>query len=201
MPARQPARVRRSRGDSCQWYHPVMALSRRTVIRYGLGGAVVLAAGGVGLSLQRTVARSPARPLRALDETSFSVLAAVADRISPARGDFRSASDLLVAEKVDDLLATVDPAVVEEVTQVLHLLENGLAGLVFDGRPRAFSALDPSEQDRALAAWKGSRWSLRRTAYRALHGLCAAAYYASPEAYPAVGYPGPPDFGNVAERR
>jgi len=178
-----------------------MALSRRTAIRYGLGGAIALAAGGVGLSLQRTEVRSPARPLRVLDERTFSILAAVADRIAPARGDFRSASDLQVAEKIDDLLATVDPAVVVEVTQVLKLLENGLAGLVFDGRPRAFTALDAPDQDRALAAWKGSRWSVRRTAYKALHGLCAAAYYASPEVYPTVGYPGPPDFGNVAERR
>lgn len=171
------------------------------MIRYGLGGAIALAAGGVGLSLQRTAPREPGRPLRALDARTFSILAAVADRVAPAREGFPAASDLQVAEKVDELLATVDPAVVDEVTQVLHLLENGLAGLVFDGRPRAFTALDPAAQDRALAAWQGSRLHLRRTAYKALHGLCAAAYYASPEIYPAVGYPGPPDFGNVAERR
>jgi len=177
-----------------------MPLSRRTVIRYGLGGAVALAAGGVGLSLQRTAPRAPSRPLRALDERTFSILAAVADRVAPSRAGFPAASELQVAEKVDELLASVHPAVVEEITQVLHLLENGLAGLVFDGRPRAFTALDPGAQDQALDAWKRSRLGLRRTAYKALRGLCAAAYYASPAIYPAVGYPGPPDFGNTVRR-
>jgi len=168
------------------------------VIRYGLGGAVALAAGGVGLSLQRTRPRAPSRPLRALDERTFSILAAVADRVTPPREGFPAASELQVAEKIDELLTGVHPAVLEEITQVLHLLENGLAGLVLDGRPKPFTALSPQAQDEALQSWKRSRLGLRRTAYKALRGLCAAAYYASPEIYPAVGYPGPPDFGNVA---
>ncbi|HWV39173.1 MAG TPA: gluconate 2-dehydrogenase subunit 3 family protein [Vulgatibacter sp.] len=169
------------------------------MIRYGLGGAVALAAGGVGLSLQQTHLRRPSRPLRALDERTFSILAAVADRVAPAEGAFPAASELQVAEKVDELLAGVHPSVVEEIKQVLHLLENGVAGLLLDGRPRPFTALEPQAQDEALQAWRRSRLGLRRTAYRAIRGLCAAAYYASPEIQPAVGYPGPPDFGNLAE--
>ena len=128
---------------------------------------------------------------------TFSILVAVADRIAPAGGGFPSAEELQVAEKIDGLLARMDPAVGGEIKQVLLLLENALAGLVFDGRTKPFTRMMPEAQDDALRSWQNSRLDVRRTAYTALHGLCAAAYYASPEIYPLVGYPGPPDFRGV----
>ncbi|AKU93258.1 gluconate 2-dehydrogenase subunit 3 family protein [Vulgatibacter incomptus] len=171
-----------------------MPITRRAVLKYGLGGALALSAGGVGLSFQRTASRTPSRPLRALDPRSFAILAAVAERISPAGDGFPAASELEVAEAIDGLLATSHPAVLDEVKQLLALVENGLAGMLLDGRPQPFTSLSPDDQDRALLAWRRSSLGLRRTAYKALHGLCAAAYYASPRIYPQVGYPGPPSF-------
>lgn len=173
-----------------------MAISRRTLIRYGLGGACLLGIGGAGLALQPTRIRTPSGRLRALDERTFSILAAVADRIAPSGNGFPTAASLGVAENIDALLVRSDPALVDEVKQLLLLLENGLAGLVFDGRIRTFTSLSPEDQDAVLLAWRRSSLSLRRTGYKALHGLCAAAYYASPEVYERLGYPGPPDFGN-----
>lgn len=177
-----------------------MAISRRLILRYGLGGALLLAAGGLGLALQPTRLREPGRPLRVLDPKSYSILAAIADRIAPANGPFPSATALEVPEKIDDLLAGADPATVSEVKQVLRLMENGVTGLVFGGRPKTFTALDAEEQDQVLKGWMTSRLAFRRMAYKAVQGLCAAAYYASPEIYPLVGYPGPPDYGNVRPR-
>lgn len=175
-----------------------MPLTRRSFLRTGLAGGLLLAVGGAGLALQGTAIRRPARPLRCLDERSFAVLAAVADRIAPGRDGFPSASELHVAEKVDALLATLDPAMVQEVRQLLGLLENAAVGLLFDGRWRPFTRLPPEEQDEVLRAWQQSRLSIRRTGWAALHGLCSAAYYASPEVHARLGYPGPPDFGNLA---
>ncbi|HMV65939.1 MAG TPA: gluconate 2-dehydrogenase subunit 3 family protein, partial [Myxococcota bacterium] len=148
------------------------------------------------------VPREPRRPLRALDARSFAVLAAVAERVapggpSPNGAAFPSASDVMVPEKIDALLATCDPAMTGEVSQALLLLENALAGLVLDGRARAFTACDADEQEAILEGWRTSRLHLRRQVYKALRGLCASAYYASPEVYAAVGYPGPPSFGEV----
>lgn len=174
-----------------------MALSRRTILRYGLGGALLLSAGGVGLSLQPTRLRQPAGPLQVLDERTFSVLAAVADRITPGGGGLPPARELQVAEKVDALLARLHPADAGEMRQALLLLENALAGLVLDGRARPFTRLEPEEQDEVLRSWQHSRLHLRRTAWAAIHGLCAAAYYASPAIHPLLGYPGPPDYGNT----
>lgn len=183
-----------------------MAMSRRTVLKYGLGGAAVLALGGIGLAVRDTVKRQPHRPLQVLSARDFSILWAVAETLLPgakAQGDtpaFPTASDVRVAEKVDAFLARSDPGVQTEVRQVLGLLENALAGSLFDGRFQSFTASDPQAQAQALDAWRHSKLQVRRTAFRALHGLCAAAYYASPEVYPSVGYPGPPSYGNFAPR-
>ncbi len=45
-----------------------------------------------------------------------------------------------------------------------------------------------------LAQWRDSRFALKRSAYGALHQLIMAAWYGSPDAWPAIGYPGPPSL-------
>ena len=174
-----------------------MKLDRRTVLKYGLGGAAVLAAGGVGLGLRATALRTPRRPLQALTEREYSVLAAFADRVCPAGSGFLSATDVEVAEKVDALLATVHPGVRAEIGQALLLFENALAGFLFDRRFQTFTAAPPEVQDQAMEAWRTSKVSVRRTVFKALQGLVAGAYYGSKETYASVGYAGPPNYGNV----
>lgn len=174
-----------------------MAISRRTLLRYGLGGSLLLLAGGTGLALQPSRLRPPRGPLRALDEKSFSVLSAVVERLIPARPGFPDPVELRIAERVDEFLAAGDPVVAKEFRQALLVVENGLAGLVLDGRPRPFTRLSPAAQDRVLDDWRTSAWSFRRMVYRALHGLCMAVYFTCPEVFPAVGYPGPPALGGA----
>lgn len=178
-----------------------MKLDRRQVLKYGLLGAVVLANAGFGLSQRGTVRRAPNRPLRVLDEREFAILAALSDRIAPAHGEFPAASDLEVAERIDAFLEGAHPGVQSEFKQLLRLLENALAGLLLDQRLTTFTASSPEVQDRILEGWRTSRLRLRRTGFSALNGLVGATYYGSPETYAAVGYPGPPDFGNVGRDR
>jgi hypothetical protein len=172
-------------------------VQRRTLLKLGLGGGVLLALGGVGLYLRETVRRQPASKLEVLDEREFSVLWAVAERMCPGGEGFPRASEVHVAEKVDAFLANSHPGVQADVKKVLGLLESALAGSLLDGRTRPFTQLDPTEQDATLDGWRRSRIAVRRTAFQALHGLCMGSYYASPETYAAVGYPGPPDYGQA----
>jgi hypothetical protein len=67
-----------------------------------------------------------------------------------------------------------------------------VAGFLFEGQLRTFTSCSPWEQDDRLRGWAHSRVTLRRSGFRALKKLVTAAYYASPEAWPAIGYPGPP---------
>jgi hypothetical protein len=169
-------------------------LTRRHVLALAAAGGALVTAGGVGLALQGTVLREPRVPLQELDPVSFSVFAAAADRFCPATEGLPSAWDLQVPEKLDALLAAQHPGVGAELGQVLWLLENALAGLVLDRHVRPFSACDAQTQDRVLRDWQRSAVSIRRTAYKALRGLSCAPYWADPQVFAHVGYPGPPQF-------
>lgn len=160
-------------------------------------GAVALAVGGVGVALQGTELREPARPLKALSPRSFSILAAVADRLIVVP-DGPSARQAQVAEGVDALLATLHPDTTVEIEQALTLLENAAAGLLIDQRWTTFTGSPPEVQDRVLKGWNESRFSLLRKVIRALHGLCMGVYWTQAETHAVIGYPGPPDLGALA---
>ena len=167
-------------------------MNRRTFIRRGLFGGLLLAVGGaVGLGAWPTVRRySARRPLRALDGRQFAVLAAVAARTVTAPG----ADPLTIAERVDAQMALAPPEVRADFGKLLLLFDNALAGFLFDGRPQPFTRLSPAAQDAVLAGWRDSRLALRRSGYAVLRKLTQAAWYASPEAWADVGYPGPPQL-------
>lgn len=166
-------------------------MTRRGFLKRGLFGGALLLAGGVGLGLWPTrYARKPKRPLRALDERQFAILAAVASRTVAAPG----ADPVTIAERVDDTLALQAPEVRHDVGQLLLLLENALAGLFLDGRPMPFTRLSPKSQDAVLDSWRRSRLALRRGGYNVLRKLTQAAHYASPSTWASVGYPGPPQI-------
>ncbi len=171
---------------------------RRRLLKVGLGGALLLAAGGVGMSLWRPGGnRTPPTTLRALDGNSWLVLAAVAARVTPAEGGFPSADEIGVADHIDALLHGMHPATVAEIRQLLGLLENPVGGLLLDGRIGSFTGASPEDQDAILRGWRDSEVGVKRAGYKALAGLCASAYFADPRVYAHIGYPGPPDYGNV----
>jgi len=94
------------------------------------------------------------------------------------------------------LFNKVHPADVQELIQALMLVENGVAGLLFDGRFGNFTTATESEQDQTLHGFRTSSLQTRRTVYKVLYGICSAAYWADPSVHAFCGYAGPPDYGN-----
>jgi hypothetical protein len=176
------------------------AFNRRSVLKFGVGGAAALAMGGVGLYLQDTVMRTAPAALRVLDERQYSILAAIAETLCPGAPGLPDANVLQVALKVDHLLDRMDPADAVEFCQAITLMENVITGLVFDQRVKTLSASSPSKRLRALDGWRTSRIYLRRKAFKAVSGMCMAAYWANPEVYAFIGYPGPPPLGAASPR-
>ena len=171
-----------------------MAISRRRLIQRGLAGGALLAAGGVALSLQSSVLRPPSGSLEVLNELEFSVLSAVADRITPGSDGAPKASELGVPEMIDSVLARMPPADVADMKKVLSALESAPLGLLFDLRPRPFTASSPEAQNATLEGWRDSWITVRRSGYKALHKVCTSAYWGRPETFALSGYPGPPNF-------
>lgn len=165
-------------------------MKRRTFLKRGLLGGALLAAGGAtGLAVwPARKSHEPTSPLKVLDSTEFAVLAAISARVvTPANAD-----PALIAHSIDHSLSRAAPEVASDLKKVLRLFENGLVGLLLDGRATPFTRLSGPEQDRALFAWRDSALVLRRGAYHAIRKLCLSSWYRRPESWPAIGYAGSP---------
>jgi hypothetical protein len=167
--------------------------SRRSLLKRGVLGGALLAAGGAGFLALRTGKRVPPPPdgLRVFSEHEFAVLDALAHRLVAPLPGWPTVEEVGVARAVDRIAERVEPSVQAELKQLLGLFDNALAGFVFGGRTEPFTALDAAAQDRVLVEWRDSRVALRRTGYNALRTLVLAGYYQSPLTWKPIGYPGP----------
>lgn len=172
-------------------------ISRRRFLRRGLAGGALLAGAAIApFAFRTTRLRQPRGPLHLLSPPEYSVLAAAVERIVPGDGagaQWPAAATLDCAGKIDALMARVHPDVGNDFRRLLRLLESSAFGALEAGTPRPFTRSPPPEQDARLEAWRTSRLELLRSGYQAVKRLAHATYYASPETYALIGYPGPPD--------
>ena len=174
-----------------------MSTTRRRVLKYGLGGAALLAIPAVGLTLRPTVMVKPPRPLQTFTPRQYSTLVALADTICPGGDGLPSAADLEIAIGLDSLFARMHPGVGSDLSAGLDLLENALAGALLDRRTRTFTASEPAARAAILDTWRSSSILLRRAVFKALRGFVVAAYWGDPRTWSHVDYPGQPDYSNV----
>jgi len=167
---------------------------RRSFLKKGLLGGLLLAIGGLGFLASRRSRLAPLPPqgLKVLDPSEYAVLMAIAARMVPGGEGFPSVQEVGVGLNADGILVRTDPAAAKEVKQLLKLFENALAGFIFSARIRPFTQLALEEQDQVLEDWESSRLEIRRTGFTALRTLVLASYFGSPLSWPAVHYPGPP---------
>jgi len=173
-----------------------MTISRRTFIAAGIVGAVALATAGW---LKGPHAPPSGLRRRALDADAEAILGAVVPvLLDGALPNTREARQRAIAETltaIDLAIAGLPPAAQAELAQLFALLalppiRIGLARVTAPW-PRAA----PEEVRRCLDRFREGSWSLQRAAYDALHELAFAAWYGNPQAWPAIGYAGPPALG------
>ncbi len=169
-------------------------MKRRSFLKRGLAGGLLLALGGasaLALFPARHVA-SPARPLRVLSDRAFQVMVAVARRIiTDPKADHAA-----IALGVDDLATRMQPEVQRDLVRLLLLFESGLGRLLLDGSLVPFTRLGDAEQDLVLDRWRKSTRLVQRTGFRGLKNLCVLAHYTRPESWHAVGFPPPTPVGS-----
>lgn len=168
--------------------------SRRSFLKTGLFGGVLLAIGGAGFLATRSTRTVPLPKagLKVLSEDEYAVMAAIAARIVVPRKNFPTVDEVFLAEGCDLVIARASIGVQQELKQLLGLFDNALTNAIFDLRFKPFTKLLPAEQDAVLRDWSQSAFELRRTGYQALRTIAVAAYYGNPKTWGAVGYPGPP---------
>ena len=166
--------------------------TRRQFLKYGVAGALLLAATAAirGQSTYRPA--SGAEPLAVLSERDREVLAAIAPAILAGTAAASQPVEAIVGS-VDRAVAGLPPHLQAEVRQLLALLGSWPGRRWIAGVRSAWRDASPEEVAAFLESWRFSRWVLLQQGYHALHDLTLAAWYARPDSWPATGYPGPPE--------
>jgi hypothetical protein len=171
-------------------------LTRRTLLKAGI-------AGGAALFLARWMYTQTSAPL--LPDARFVVLDARAREIvtaivpvllegalpaSPMAATVRAE----IVVNVDQAIAGLPPAARREIEQLFAMLAFAPSRSIVAGVWSSWPEASPASIAAFLVRWRDSRFALLRSAYGALHQLIVAAWYGSPNAWPAIGYPGPPSL-------
>lgn len=166
-------------------------VSRRQFVKFGIAGGLLLAAAGAVRAQNGLRAATGTDRLEVLTASDGEVLAAVAAAILAGTGA-AGASLATIVGSIDRAVAGLPPHLQTEVKQLLALLASWPGRRLLAGVSAPWTEAAPAEVAAFLERWRFSRWALFQQAYHALHELVLAAWYARPDSWPAIGYPGAP---------
>jgi hypothetical protein len=167
-----------------------METSRRTFLKAGALGALLLAAGG---GIYR--ATQPPAPQRfVLDgeasDALHAIIPAILAGVLPG-GQQREAAIAATTERVHQAILGLPLATQKEVQDLFGLLALAPARRVLTGIAGGWASASVDQVSGFLQGWRLHRLGLLRSAYQAMHDLVLGAWYADPSSWAAIGYPGP----------
>jgi hypothetical protein len=168
-----------------------METSRRTFLKAGLLGAVLLAAGG---SIYRTTHSPPPAPFVLGGEARAALAAiipAILEGALPGDSNERNAAIAVTTEGVHQAILGLPLATQKEIQDLFGLLALGPARRLLTGIGGGWEQAAPAQVSAFLQDWRVHRLGLLRSAYGAMHDLVLGAWYANPSSWAAIGYPGP----------
>ncbi|MDS4056383.1 hypothetical protein [Accumulibacter sp.] len=160
--------------------------ARRQFLRTGL-------AGGLLLSFCGWLNAAGARPFAVGEREMLAAIAnALLDGALPSE---REARRRLVEQTVDAIgteIAGLALATQKELGELFSLMVLAPGRMIIIGVGKSWRSASVAEVAEFLQSWRTSRLSLLQSAYAALHDLTFGAWYAHPDTWEAIGYPGPP---------
>jgi hypothetical protein len=97
-----------------------------------------------------------------------------------------------VVDGVRQAVAALSPAAQRDIGELFMLLNIAPARGALTGIWGPWSEASATDITAFLERWRHSRLALLQAGYHALHDLILAAWYAEPESWADIGYPGPP---------
>jgi len=168
-------------------------VTRRQFLKVGAGGAAVLAMARIAR------AQVGSRVDSTLDPAARDILAAVVpvmlDGALPADADARAQRVAATIERIDRSVAGLPTHLQAEIGELFALLAFAPSRWLIAGVRAPWRETPPEDVAAFLQRWRQSRWTLLQQGYGALHELIFAAFYAEPDSWPRIGYPGPPRLG------
>ncbi|HVF63476.1 MAG TPA: hypothetical protein VNE58_05745 [Casimicrobiaceae bacterium] len=169
-------------------------MRRRTFLSLGLAGAAALSTAGWWARVRRS-----STPTRGLDADARAIVSAIVpamlDGALPSEASSTHSAIIDTVSHVDRAIAGLPEHARSELSQLFALLALPPARRAFAGVSAPWTEAGKDEVRAFLDDWRDSRWSLKRSAYDALHQLVMAAWYGNPRAWTGIGYPGPPSIG------
>src|SRR5512132_2370593 len=168
--------------------------SRRRFLFTGVGGAVVLATAQwlrPAAAIDATVPIAPSLSPAGTDIMHALVPAFLDGALPTDATEHRTAIDETVAA-IAVAIEGLPPITRDELSTLFTLLAFAPVQYVIAGMNGPWRSASLAEASAFLTRLQKSRWSLKRTAYDALHQLTMAAWYANPRSWPSIAYPGPP---------
>lgn len=96
-----------------------------------------------------------------------------------------------LADRIDQLLAALPPATQIELAQLVGILSTSPGRRVIAGLDKDWGKASADEVKAALEGMASSTLQARVQAFHALRDIVAAAHFADPSSWPAIGYAGP----------
>ena len=93
---------------------------------------------------------------------------------------------------VDKAIAGLSLPTQKEISELFDLLAFAPTRMLAAGIWSPWEQAKPEEIGKFLESWRHSRFDLLKSGYAALHDLIFGAWYARPDTWAAIGYPGPP---------
>jgi hypothetical protein len=167
--------------------------SRRSLLRAGIGFALLFAGGALAVARTSGYRAASGRKLLWMTAWQLEVVEHAARRISapdrPADGTAPSADALDVAGFVDAWVSRMPARVRRDLGRFLAYLEHvAPLGAGFGAR---FTRLAPAAQDDVLRSVERSAHALLRAGFDGLKSLVFIGYYRDPRTWALLGYDGP----------
>jgi hypothetical protein len=165
-------------------------MQRRTLLTLGAASAAALAVAGGTLALLQPGVRKGALSASGRQVFSGASRGLLEGSLPTGAEAKQRALDALLG-RIDGLVAGFPPHSQLELSQLLALLASAGGRRALAGLGQPWESAEVPDIQQALQSMRVSGIVLRRQAYQALHDIVGSAYFAGPETWNLLGYPGP----------
>lgn len=169
-------------------------LSRRSFLRTGAFGGLLLATGSSAALLTGCAKPHPAAGRAFLREQDVRVLTALIPVVlkdALPEGEARAGAIARTLKSLDEFIGNTSPGVMAPLYQLFDLLSLAPARVALCRLWPDWPDASADELEAFLLRWRDSSVSLFRAGYAGLAKIITAAWYLLPESWPATGYAAP----------
>lgn len=160
-------------------------MKRRTLLKAGVGAAVLLAGGGLAGWLAGRDARADRR------EVLAALVPGMLGAALPLGAQARAQALGQCIDGVEIAIAGLSPAAQEELAQLFSLLSIAPGRVLLTGSVQGWREMSARRAEAVLQSWRVHSIALMQVSYHALHDLIYGAWYGTESHWQGIGYGGP----------